>query len=177
VGRRALFLDRDGVINEDTGWLSAPEELTLYPYSAQAIKLANEAGWLVIVVTNQSGIARGLCNIHDKMKQELTVEGARVDAVYYCPHHPEFGKQLECDCRKPKTGLIDEAVDEFEIERSISYFIGDKTSDIQLGINAGLNTILVKTGKGGSDHLFDVQAQRIEENLLTAVIHILKQQN
>lgn len=179
--RKAIFLDRDGVINEDFGWIASPEELKIYPFAAKAIARANEAGFLVIVVTNQSVIARGLCSmemlkrIHAKMIKELAAEGARVDGIFFCPHHPGYGEGELCGCRKPEIGLVDKAIREFGIEPAESYMIGDKTSDIQTGINTGMQTILVRTGKAGKDGLFPVSADWIEDDLLGAIIRILQE--
>ena len=179
MGRKAIFLDRDGVINEDFGWISSPAELKIYPFAAKAITHAKQAGFLVIVVTNQSVIARELCTletlerIHAMMEGELAGGGARVDAIFFCPHHPEYGEGRLCGCRKPKTGLVDKAIREFGIEPAESYMIGDKTSDIQTGINAGMQTILVRTGKAGKDGQFRVSADWIEDDLLGAITRIL----
>jgi histidinol-phosphate phosphatase family protein len=180
--RKAIFLDRDGVINEDLDWIASPEELEIYPFAAKAIARANEAGFLVIVVTNQSVIARGLCTletlerIHAKMEGELAAGGARVDAIFFCPHHPDYSEGELCGCRKPETGLVDKAVREFGIEPAESYMIGDKTSDIQTGINAGMQTILVRTGKAGKDGQFRVSADWIEDDLLCAITRILHEE-
>jgi histidinol-phosphate phosphatase family protein len=180
--RKAIFLDRDGVINEDFGWIASPAELEIYPFAAKAIAHANQAGFLVIVVTNQSVIARELCTletlerIHAKIVGELASGGARVDAIFFCPHHPECGKGELCGCRKPKTGLVDKAILEFDIEPAESYMIGDKTSDIQTGINAGMQTILVRTGKAGKDGQFRVRADWIEDDLLGAIARILHEE-
>lgn len=182
MGRKAIFLDRDGVINEDLGWIGSPEELKIYPFAAKAIARANEAGFLVIVVTNQSVIARELCTvedlerIHSKMVEELAGQGARVDAIFFCPHHPDYGEGELCGCRKPEVGLVDQAVGEFGIEPAESYMIGDKTSDIQTGINAGMQTILVRTGNAGKDGLFQVSADWIEDDLLGAITRILHEE-
>ena len=182
MGREAILLDRDGVINEDTDWIASPGEFKLYPFAARAIRLANQAGWLVIVVANQSVVARGLCTletvgrIHAKMEAELAKDGSRVDAIFFCRHHPDYGERKVCGCRKPATGLVDRAAQRFGIERTESYMFGDKTSDVQTGVNAGLRTILVRTGKAGRDGLFDVQADRIEADLLAAVRRILQQE-
>lgn len=179
MGTKAIFLDRDGVINEDFGWISSPEDLEIYPFAAKAITRANEAGFLVIVVTNQSVIARELCTletlerIHATMVEELAGQGALVDAILFCPHHPDYSEGELCGCRKPEAGLVDQAVREFDIERAESYMIGDKTSDIQTGINAGIQTILVRTGKAGKDGLFRVSADWIEDDLLGAITRIL----
>jgi histidinol-phosphate phosphatase family protein len=182
MGRKAIFLDRDGVINEDFGWIASPEELRIYPFAAEAIARANEAGFLVFVVTNQSVIARELCTletlerIHAKMEGELAGGGARVDAIFFCPHHPEYSEGELCGCRKPEAGLVGQAVREFGIELAESYMIGDKTSDIQTGINAGMQTILVRTGKAGKDGLFRVSADWIEDDLLGAITRILHEE-
>lgn len=182
MGRKAIFLDRDGVINEDFGWIASPEKLEIYPFAAKAIARANQAGFLVVVVTNQSVIARGLCStnilerIHAKMEEELADGGARVDAIFFCPHHPDYSEGELCACRKPETGLVDKAVRGFGIEPAESYMIGDKTSDIQTGINAGMQTILVRTGKAGKDGQFRVSADWIEDDLLSAITRILHEE-
>ena len=104
------MLDRDGVINADAGWLQSRQELPVYPFSARAIRMLNESGWLVVLITNQLAVARGLCTaedvdwVHDQMREQLARENARGDGIYYCPHHPEFGDDRSCDCRKPATG-------------------------------------------------------------------------
>src|SRR5262245_26019118 len=153
----AIFLDRDGTINEDIGYVSKPSELVVYPWAAEAIRLINESGMKAIVVTNQSGIARGLYTeetlnaIHQRLADELTIAGATIDAFYYCPHHPEYGGsryKKDCPCRKPRTGMIERAAREHGIDPSLSYVIGDKASDIQLGANAGARSVLVMTGYG-----------------------------
>jgi D-glycero-D-manno-heptose 1,7-bisphosphate phosphatase len=153
----AIFLDRDGTINEDVGYAAHPNEISLYPYAGEAIRLINEAGLKTIVVTNQSGIARGFLNetmlerIHDHLRGELARQGARLDAFYYCPHHPRIGPQpyqKVCRCRKPQTGMLELAAREHGIDLAASYVIGDKVSDINLAVNAGSRGVLVKTGYG-----------------------------
>lgn len=177
----AIFLDRDGTINEDIGYVSSPAELTLYPWAARAIRLINEAGWKAIVITNQSGVARGLYteeilgDIHNKMIEEMKREGARVDAVYYCPHHPEIGDhryRLACDCRKPQAGLLYRAASDHNIDLAGSFVIGDKSSDIQMAERAGARSALVLTGYGiyARD---ECNPGVIAENLLAAVRLIL----
>ena len=171
--RPALFLDRDGVINEDPGWIASPDDLVIYPFAAEAIALANRAGFLVIVISNQSVVARGLATtdtvdeIHAKMRAELDRDGARIDAFYFCPHHPDFSGP--CECRKPLTGLIDRAVEEHGIDRDSSFLVGDTTSDLLTGKNAGLRTALVRTGLAGKDGLHDVLPDAICDDLLGAV--------
>lgn len=153
----AIFIDRDGTLNEDIGYVSAPEQLIIYPYAAQAVRLINESGMKAIIITNQSGIARGLYDeemlgaIHDLLIEELAREGARIDAVYYCPHHPRIGDERyrkACDCRKPQTGMLVEAARAHSIDLEHSYVIGDKASDINLATNAGARGALVMTGYG-----------------------------
>ncbi len=154
--QKAVFLDRDGTINEYRGFIRTPEEFELIPGVATAIKRLNESGFLVIVITNQPVIARGettvetLTDIHNKMETELGREGAYVDAIYYCPHHPHKGYEgeipelkIECECRKPKPGMILQAAKDYNIDLSESYMIGDSENDIQAGINAGCKTVLV----------------------------------
>lgn len=155
--KKAVFLDRDGTVNEEVGYLSAVVDLRLIPGAGAAIKRLNDANLLVILVTNQSGIARGyfsesrLHEIHERLKQMLQEDNARLDAIYYCPHHPTAGNShhtKECDCRKPGTGLIDQASRDLDIDVKQSYVVGDKWSDVELGQRAGAHSILVKTGYG-----------------------------
>ncbi len=152
---KAVFLDRDGTVNEEVGYLSDLSQLKLIPGSASAIKRLNDAGFLVVLVTNQSGIARGYFSesfvheTHALLKQMLQREGAHLDGIYYCPHHPTEGKThytMECECRKPGTGLIDRAARDFAIDVRKSYVVGDKWSDVELGQRAGARTILVRSG-------------------------------
>jgi D-glycero-D-manno-heptose 1,7-bisphosphate phosphatase len=182
----AIFLDRDGTINEDIGYASHPDELQLYSFAGEAIRLINDAGFKVIVVTNQSGIARGLYDeamlgtIHQKLIQELGREGARLDAIYYCPHHPRIGNQTyqkACPCRKPEIGMLEQAAREHDIDLAASYVIGDKASDINLATNAGARGVLVMTGYG-SGTLADIERfpcypAMVAEDLLEAVRLIL----
>lgn len=157
---RAVFLDRDGTINEEVGYLRNLADLRLIPGAGAAIKRLNDSGMKVVLVTNQSGIARGyfseslLQEIHDRLEQMLRDEGARLDAVYYCPHHPSAGNThftRDCDCRKPGTGLIDKAARDLNIDVKHSYVVGDKWSDVELGQRAGAHSVLVRTGYGSVD--------------------------
>jgi len=182
----AIFIDRDGTLNEDIGYVSTPEQLTLYPWAAEAVRLINEAGLKAIVITNQSGIARGiyteetLIAIHQKMIEELALHGAKLDGVYYCPHHPRIGRArygIECACRKPRTGMLDRAAREHNIDLSRSFVIGDKASDINLALNAGARAALVLTGYGRETEahpdLFPCEPAFVAETLLDAVRLIL----
>ncbi len=157
---KAVFLDRDGTVNEEVGYLCDVDKLRLIPGAGVAIKLMNDAGFKVILVTNQSGVARGyfperlVHEAHERLGALLKAEGARVDGVYYCPHHPKAGNSqytMDCDCRKPKTGLIDRAVKDFGIDIRHSYMVGDKWSDIELGQRAGVHAILVESGFAPDD--------------------------
>jgi D,D-heptose 1,7-bisphosphate phosphatase len=184
--QKAIFLDRDGVINEEVSYLHRPEQLELIEGSAEAVKKLNDSDYLGIVATNQSVVARGLCSekdvaqIHKKLDALLGDKHAFLDGIYYCPHHPERGfegenKQykIECECRKPKTGMILHAENDFNIDKEKSFIIGDSTADIMTGINANLKTILVKTGNAGKDKKFDCSPDFIFENLKEAVDFII----
>lgn len=157
----AIFLDRDGVINDDTHFISKAEDLFVFPFSAPAISAINRSGYLAIVATNQSVLARnmtsvdGLNRIHYRMETELGFEGAYLDAIYYCPHHPDKGfpeenpaLKIDCDCRKPKPGMLLQASKRFNVDLRASFMIGDNERDIQAGSAAGCTTIGVATGKG-----------------------------
>jgi D-glycero-D-manno-heptose 1,7-bisphosphate phosphatase len=184
--RRAVFLDRDGTINVEVDYLSKREDFVLIEGSAEAIKLLNNAGFLVVVVTNQSGVARGyfteedITKVNDKMLFDLNVAGAFVDAVYYCPHHPDFGGEkygIDCNCRKPKVGMVEEAQGEFEIDINESFVVGDHKGDIELGKNAGARTVHVLTGHGVEEgkklEEAGIVPDHISDNLLSAVQYIL----
>ncbi|MEM9598902.1 MAG: HAD-IIIA family hydrolase, partial [Acidobacteriota bacterium] len=168
IERRAdlVLLDRDGVLNEDVPWLSRPEDLRLIPGSARGVRRLNEAGILTAVVTNQPVIARGMCSaeemdrIHDRLRGLLAAEGATLDRVYVCPHHPEthHGEGIAalrgpCPCRKPATGMVEQALSDLDAPAWRSLVVGDRTSDMQLAANAGLASIGVETGQGLGDGL------------------------
>ena len=157
--QKAIFLDRDGTINKYVGFLTKPEQFELLPGVAAAIKMINKSGYLAIVVTNQPVIARGDCTweelqqIHDKMETELGKEGAFPDAIYICPHHKDKGFEgerpeykFDCECRKPKPGLLLQAAKDFNIDLSQSVMIGDSDNDVKAGENAGCKTVLLKEG-------------------------------
>ncbi len=171
--RPAVFLDRDGVVIEDVHYLNAPEQVRLIPGSAEAIAALNRAGWPVVIVTNQSGVARGvipfgaLAGVHQHLMELLRGYGARVDGVYFCPHHPageleEF--RVECACRKPQPGLLLQAASALGPDLNGSWMVGDRLSDLEAGAAAGCRTILVRTGLGsGIDPaLLDRQTLRLE---------------
>ena len=185
--RQAVFIDRDGTLNEDIGYVSRPEELVLYPWSADAVRLINDSGLLAVVITNQSGIARGmytektLAEIHSRMIRELAEQGARIDAVYYCPHHPDVGNhryRLECDCRKPQPGLLKAAARDHDIDLARSFVIGDKASDMKLAEHTGARAALVLTGYGSETLVhprrWPCAPEIVAENVLEAVRRIIE---
>jgi len=147
--RPAVFLDRDGTINFDTGYLGTPEKVEIYPKVKEGIwKLKSVLGFTIVVVSNQSGIARGLITedqviLVNNRINELLGENSKVDAFYYCKHHPEFSSKEECLCRKPSPEMILRASQDLNLDLQNSYLIGDKASDIESGINAGIKTILL----------------------------------
>jgi D-glycero-D-manno-heptose 1,7-bisphosphate phosphatase len=151
--REAVFLDRDGTLIEDAHYLADPDEVRLIPGAAEAVRALNAAGVLVIVVTNQSGVARGyfpesrVAEVHERLSRMLSVRGAKVDAYYYCPHHETKG---ECACRKPKPGMLLAAARDFDIDLAHSWMIGDKACDAGAGAVAGCRTLLVRTGHGAT---------------------------
>ena len=154
---RAIFLDRDGTIARDVHYCQRPKDFELLPTVPEAIKLLNEHGFKVVVITNQSGVARGyfteetLAQIHKKMIEELAKHGAKLDGIYYCPHHPDQG----CSCRKPKTVLFHKAAKEFDIDFSLSYVVGDTQMDIDAGKALGCKTILLTTGPTEGNDVID----------------------
>ncbi len=154
---KVIFLDRDGTLNEEVHYLYRQEDLRLLSGVPEAVRLLREAGFKIVVITNQAGVARGYytCedveNLHRYMNNLLEKEGARIDAFYYCPHHPEYGVGIYrqvCRCRKPDIGMFEKAEENFEVDKAHSYMIGDKRLDIQAGKNYGVFSILVGTGYG-----------------------------
>ena len=155
--RPAVFLDRDGTLVRDVGYLSRMDDLRWFPCAIDAIRLLNRAGFLVCVTTNQGGIGLGFYDadfvrrVHAAMSSEVETAGGRVDAWYFCPHHPEaIVNELRtvCDCRKPRPGMIHQATQAFEIDLARSFVVGDKSADVGLAANVGARGILVKTGYG-----------------------------
>ncbi|MCM3904500.1 MAG: HAD family hydrolase [Pyrinomonadaceae bacterium] len=187
--QRAVFIDRDGTISEEVGYINHPSRFRVFPYSAAAIKLLNDSGWLAIVVTNQAGVARGyfaedmIQTIHETLKQEMAATDARIDAIYYCAHHPSVGDppyRFECDCRKPKPGLIRRAAEEFDIDLPGSWMVGDRYSDIELARNAGVNSVFVMSGYGRGEwehqrQTWNHQPDLTAKHLLEAVKKIIEQ--
>jgi D-glycero-D-manno-heptose 1,7-bisphosphate phosphatase len=181
--RRAVFIDRDGTISEEVGYINHPSRFRLFPFAAAAIKHLNDAGWLAIIVTNQAGVARGyfsedmIKNVHAEMTKELEHGSARLDAIYYCAHHPSVGEppyRFDCDCRKPKPGLISRAARDLNIDLAGSWMVGDRYSDVELARNAGVKSMFVLSGYGRGEwehqrSSWIVQPDLVAENLLEAV--------
>ncbi|MCS7016226.1 MAG: HAD family hydrolase [Gemmatales bacterium] len=185
-GRCALFLDRDGVLIEEAPYISSPNQVRLLSGAAEAVARVNRLGVPVIVITNQSGIARGLFTeadlvaVHRRLDELLAREGAHIDRYYYCPHHPAAARteyRRACACRKPAPGLLHQAAHEMSVELEHSFFIGDRMSDIQAATAAGCSAILVRTGHGQRwQHAWQTIPLRlalIAENLTQAVEYCL----
>jgi len=178
----AVFVDRDGTVNEEVEYLNDPAELRLIPGAPAAIRLLNQAQVPAILVTNQSGIGRGyfsagrMREVHQELGKQLAAHGAHLDAIYYCPHHPDEG----CNCRKPRPGMLKQAAEEYRIDLQRSFVVGDKVSDLDAGRRAGCRTVLVLTGHGmGARQAFkgcNFQPDYIGKDLLDAVKWILAQQ-
>lgn len=158
MAKTAIFIDRDGTINVEKNYLHRIEEWEWIPGSVDAIKAFNNAGFLVIVISNQAGVARGMYTdadiniLHSYVDSELARQDARIDAYYYCPHHPEFGQGRHCTCRKPSPELLFRAQSDWNLDLSKSWMIGDKMSDIEAGKSAGVRCVLVATGYGAEEH-------------------------
>jgi D-glycero-D-manno-heptose 1,7-bisphosphate phosphatase len=181
----AVFLDRDGTLIEDVGYLDSLSRIAFYPWTVDAIRMLNRAGLPVVVVTNQSGVARGMFDValvtetHRAIDARLAAGGARVDAYYYCPHHPDgpvaaFARS--CDCRKPGRGMIDQATAHLGLDPAQSFVVGDTWTDVQLGHAVGARSILVRTGKGLDQEREPVggaSAEAVVDNLAAAVGWIL----
>jgi D-glycero-D-manno-heptose 1,7-bisphosphate phosphatase len=183
----AVFLDRDGTINEEVNYLGDPALLKLTPGAAKAIHLLNAHNIPVIVVTNQAGIARGYFTeaqmhlVHQALDLMIAVENAKIDAYYFCPHHPTAGigeYKTNCSCRKPEPGMLYQAAQDLDLDLSQSYLVGDKLTDIQAGNLAGCQTVLVETGYGKAESKTQqdrIEPDRICSDLLNAIDWILSQ--
>ena len=178
--KKCIFLDRDGVVNRHKGLLISEEQLRLEEDAVDAVKMINDSEYMCVIVTNQSVIARGLCtnaeveSINNKLINILRLQGAYVDDVFYCPHYVGINNEYTCSCRKPQTGMIDAAKEKHDIDLTSSWIIGDMTTDIQMGKNAGLKTILVMTGRAGCDGICDVAPDKTAGNILGAVRLIMQ---
>ena len=185
--RRAVFIDRDGTISEEVGYVNHVSRYRVFPFAARAVRALNEAGLLAVLVTNQAGVARGyfkeelIGEVHGLLAAELGRGGARLDAVYYCPHHPSVGEppyRFDCDCRKPRPGLLLRAARELDLDLSRCWMVGDRYSDTELARNAGARSALVLTGYGRGElehqsHAWPHKPDLVAENLLEAVKKIV----
>ena len=158
----AIFLDRDGTIIEEVGFLDSPEKITIIPGAIEALRIFQNLKYKLIVVSNQSGVARGFFNettvrnVNEKMLDLLAKSAIKIDGIYYCPHHPQYGSpeyKIDCNCRKPKPGMIYQAIKEHKLDILRSIIIGDKLSDVLTGKSLGMKSILVLTGFGINQRL------------------------
>lgn len=188
--QKAIFFDRDGVINKEVNFLYKSEQLKLIFAVGKAIKQLNSSDYLVVIATNQPVVARGLCTeedireIHKKLETLLGRQGAYIDRIYYCPHHPDKGYpeenkkyKIKCNCRKPEIGMLLQAEKDLNISKENSFIIGDTTTDIKTGKNYGIQTILVNTGYKGLDKKFSVKPDYIYQDLKEAVDFLLSARN
>lgn len=183
--RPAVFLDRDGTLNEDVGYLSAIAHLTLYPWAIDAVRLLNRAGYPVVVVTNQGGIGRRMIapefvgEVHGEIARRLAAGGAHVDGWYHCPHHPEAlieALRVDCACRKPNPGMALDAARDLGLDLARSWVIGDKWLDVQLAQRIGGRGVLVRTGWGRIEEPLRPAGQVVDaicDTLAGAVAHVL----
>jgi D-glycero-D-manno-heptose 1,7-bisphosphate phosphatase len=186
MARPAVFLDRDGTLLEEAGYLDRLERLVFFPYAIDAVRLLNRSGLAVVVVTNQAGIARGIvkesfvAEAHNHITQRLAAGGASVDAFYYCPHHPDAVLpqfRQACDCRKPKPGMLTRAAADLDLDLVRSFAVGDRWHDLEAGQQVGARTLLVRTGYGRTEEAAParaVQASAIVDNVMEAVSWILR---
>ena len=184
--RPAIFMDRDGTLSHEVGYVNHPSRFRLYPWTLAAVRAINRASWLAVVVTNQAGVARGYFpesafdEVQGRLRGEVEAGGGRFDAVYACLHHPSVGEppyRQECDCRKPKPGMLLRAARELDVELGRSYVIGDREGDLKLAWSVGARAVLVKTGYGRGELRFNApqwqrQPDLVAEHLLEAVERI-----
>ena len=184
MANRAVFLDRDGTIIEEVNYLRRIEEMVVFPFAVQALRKLKAAGYLNVVISNQSAIARGFLSesdletIHEALARRLKRDGARVDAFYFCPHHAEATVEkyrTVCECRKPRPGMIFQAASDLQIDVKASFVVGDRVGDVGAAREAGCRSVLVKTGYGEAalKELGDLQPDYIAENLLEAAEWII----
>jgi D-glycero-D-manno-heptose 1,7-bisphosphate phosphatase len=173
--RPAIFLDRDGVVIEDVHYLAAPNQVRFVPGSADAIAALNRAGWPVVIATNQAGVGRGFFTadsvhaVHQHLADQLAGYGARIEAFYFCPHHPAAevpAYRTACACRKPGPGMLRQAASELGLDLARSWMIGDRESDLQAGAAAGARTILVRTGYGATTDITSLDRSNLNLELV-----------
>jgi len=185
--RPAVFLDRDGTLNEEIGYVNHPSRFRVYPYAAEAVRELNRAGFAAVVVTNQSGVARGYFDealvdtLHAKLRAEIEAGGGRLDGIYYCPHHPEARiaeYKRFCDCRKPALGMIERAAAELHLDLARSFVVGDRFLDMEMAQRGGMRGVFVLSGYGLGEYEYHHdtwphQPWRVEKDVLAAVRAIL----
>lgn len=187
TGRPAIFLDRDGTLSHEVGYVNHPSRFRLYPWAVGAVRAVNDAGWLAVVVTNQAGVARGyfpeavVHEVHARLREAMEAGGARLDGLYACLHHPSVGEppyRLDCGCRKPRPGLLRRAESELGADLSRSWVVGDRRSDLELAWGVGARAALVRTGYGLGEATYlspswPRSPDLVAENALEAVERIL----
>jgi histidinol-phosphate phosphatase family protein len=177
---RAVFLDRDGVVIEEVDYLSRPEQLKLIPGAARAVARLRRAGFKVVLVTNQSGVARGyltlktLREVHRLLGRRLAERGAKLDGLYFCPHLPARAGGKGCACRKPRLGMIEKARRRWRLDLSRSYLVGDTTTDILTAQRAGCAAVLVRTGKAGRDKVYAARPDKTFKDVAAAAEWIIR---
>ena len=183
----AIFMDRDGTLSHEVGYVNHPSRFRLYPFSVDAVRLVNRAGFLAVVVTNQAGVARGyfpesvIQEVHASLRAAMEAGGARLDGLYVCAHHPSLGAppyRQDCECRKPKPGMLRRAQAELGADLGRSWVVGDRHADMELAWNAGARAALVKSGYGLGELVYHASSwprppDLVAENLLEAVERIL----
>ncbi|HKT13736.1 MAG TPA: HAD family hydrolase [Terriglobia bacterium] len=189
--RPAIFLDRDGTVTDEVGYINHISRAKVYPFAAEAVRMLKSTGFPVIIVTNQSGVGRGyfteeiVSQVHLMVEETLRAAGTSIDAYYYCPHHPSAtvkGYRQECGCRKPGTGMPEEAAERFGIDLSRSYVVGDTYRDMKMGFAIGARTVMLMTGYGRGEYEYRREQwfrmpDLIAENLLDAAKLIVQELN
>jgi D-glycero-D-manno-heptose 1,7-bisphosphate phosphatase len=185
--RPAVFMDRDGTLSHEVGYVNHVSRFRLYPWAVDAVRLANRSGFLAVVVTNQAGVARGyfpetvIHEVHASLVASMKAGDARLDGIYFCPHHPSAGEppyRRDCDCRKPKPGLVERAAAELDIDLPRSFVIGDRLGDLELAWRVGARGVLVRSGYGLGEMTYHApswprQPDLVSENVLEAVERIV----
>jgi len=185
--RPAIFMDRDGTLSHEVGYVNHLSRFQLFPWTVEAIRLINRSGFLAVVVTNQAGVARGyfpeslIHEVHASLQASIEEGGARLDGIYFCPHHPSLGAppyRKDCDCRKPRSGLLKRAEEDLGIDLVASYVVGDRHGDLELAWKAGARAVLVQSGYGRGELQYHAPSWRrqpdiVAEHLLDAVLQIL----
>jgi len=188
--RPAIFIDRDGTLSHEVGYVNHPSRFRLFPYSVDAVRAVNRSGFLAILVTNQSGVARGyfpealVHEVHGTINTSMAAGGARLDAIYVCTHHPAAGEppyRRDCECRKPRPGMLHRAQAELDVDLARSYVVGDRLADLQLAWSVGARGVLVKSGYGLGELTFHAPSwprppDLVAEHLFDAVSRILAEE-